>query len=166
MKEVRVVNIRPVDVTDVSAIVDLSDDKRRSYEKIQPLFWKRSEHANGHQAEWFCELINRDDHILLLAENTSVVGFIIGRLIEAPAVYAPGGLTLVIDDFCVEHPTLWVTVGLALLGQLKQKAHEKGVVQVVVACGDHDDEKIAFLERVGLSVATRWYVGGINDQRT
>lgn len=65
------------------------------------------------------------------------------------------------SDFCVEHPTFWVNVGLVLLDQLRQKAHEKGAVQVVVACGDHDDAKVAFLESMGLTVATCWYVGGI-----
>ena len=35
-------------------------------------------------------------------ENSDIVGFIIGRLVPAPEVYNPGGLTLMIDDFCVK----------------------------------------------------------------
>lgn len=154
-------NIRPINASDVPTLVALSDQKRRFYEKAQPQFWKRSEYANERQAEWFMHLLNADDHIMLLAEDQSIVGFIIGRLMPAPEVYNPGGLTLMIDDFCVEEPDLWSDVGDALLDQLKQEAHEKGAAQVVVACGDHDEAKLGFLKSVGLSVATRWYVGGI-----
>ncbi len=155
------VQIRYADITDSEAMVALSDQKRRSYEKTQPQFWRRAEGANEQQAEWFSHLLTADDHILLLAENEQVLGFIIGRLMHAPEVYNPGGLTLMIDDFCVSVPDLWTDVGVALLNQLKREAQEKGAVQVIVACGDHDQAKISFLESVGLSVATRWYVGGI-----
>lgn len=161
MKESAKANIRRVNTADVPVIVALSDQKRRAYEKAQPLFWRRSEYANGRQAEWFIHLLTKDDHILFLAEDTLVVGFIIGRLMHAPEVYSTGGLTLMIDDFCVEESDRWSDVGEALLNKLKQEAREKGAVQVIVACGDHDEAKIDFLESVGLSVATRWYVGGI-----
>jgi hypothetical protein len=153
--------IRHAGIDDVAAIVALSDQKRRDYEKAQPQFWKRAAYANECQAEWFVHLLNTDDHMLLLAEDAGVVGFIIGRTMSAPEVYDPGGLTLMIDDFCMSEPNLWLGVGAALLDQLKQEAQEKGAMQVVVACGNHDGAKINFLESMGLSVATRWYVGGI-----
>ncbi len=161
MKESIKANIRRVNTADISAIVALSDQKRRDYEKVQPQFWKRAEHANECQAEWFVHLLTADDHILLLAEDVHIVGFIIGRLMSAPEVYDPGGLTLMIDDFCVGGADQWPDVGVALLDKLKLEAQEKGAVQVIVACGDHDEAKIDFLESMGLSVATRWYVGGI-----
>ncbi|MES2608148.1 MAG: hypothetical protein V4544_05425 [Pseudomonadota bacterium] len=44
-------NIRCVNAADVSAMVALSDQKRRAYETAQPQFWKRSEHAYDSQAE-------------------------------------------------------------------------------------------------------------------
>ncbi|WCR57421.1 hypothetical protein [Rickettsia asembonensis] len=40
-----------------------------------------------------------------------MLGFIIGRLIEAPEVYDPKGLILIIDDFCVETENDWSFVG-------------------------------------------------------
>ena len=156
------INISHACIIDVPAMVELSDQKRRAYEAVQPQFWKHASRANESQAEWFAHLLTTDDHIVLRAETDAhVVGFIIGRLISAPEVYNPGGLTLMIDDFCVARPDLWLDVGAALLGQLKHEAKEKGAAQVVVACGDHDEAKLKFLESVGLSVATRWYVGGV-----
>ena len=154
-------NIRCVNAVDVSATVALSDQKRRDYETAQPQFWKRAEHANECQKEWFMHLLNADDHIVLLAENTHIVGFIIGRLMLAPEVYNPSGLTLMIDDFCVAEDAFWPDIGAVLLDQLKHESQKKGAGQVVVACGDHDEAKIGFLESVGLSVPTRWYVGGV-----
>lgn len=164
MKEFCDFNIRCVKSADVPEIVALSDQKRRAYEKAQPQFWRRSEHADERQAEWFMHLLEADDHIMLLAEDTCILGFIIGRLMHAPEVYNPGGLTLMIDDFCVSTSDLWMDVGIALLNKLKQEAQEKGAVQVIVACGDHDQAKIDFLTSVNLSVATRWYVGEVRWQ--
>jgi hypothetical protein len=42
----------------------------------------------------------------MFSVNNELAGFIlIGRLMVAPEVYNPGGLTLLINDFCVSEPS-------------------------------------------------------------
>ena len=154
--------IRLATTADVVSMVSLSDQKRRAYEKVHPRFWRRAEKANEAQSQWFKELLSQEGHILLVAEvSDQIVGFIIGELKRAPAVYDPGGLTLMIDDFCVKDQELWETVGKQLLLDLQHQAKQRGVVQTLVVCGHHDESKRRFLKRYGLDVVSEWYVGEI-----
>ncbi len=144
---------------DIVSMVGLSYQKRKDYEQAQPQFWKYAEGAEESQAEWFNELLEHKDYILLVAkENSKVIGFIIGRLVKAPEVYNPGGLTLMIDDFCCDD---WINVGKQLMSKIAEIAKEKNAVQFCVVAGNHDLEKCDFLEEFGLSPASRWYVGSI-----
>jgi hypothetical protein len=93
--------------------------------------------------------------------NHQIVGFIVGELKAAPEVYDPGGITLMIDDFCVENPEFWDSMGKQLLHELQQEAIQKGAVQTLVVCGHHDEAKKHFLKRQGLNIASEWYVGGM-----
>jgi GNAT superfamily N-acetyltransferase len=146
---------------DIEDIVALSYQKRKYYEEAQPQFWKYAENAEKIQADWFRQLLGREDHILLSAKNDDdiVIGFIIGRVIPAPEVYDPGGMTLMIDDFCVEDESMWQDVGAPLIESIKEIGHEYNVSQILVVSGDHDEAKNSFLEDIGLSTASRWYVG-------
>lgn len=162
LEELPSIYIRPATVADVSAMVTLSDQKRGSYENAQPQFWHQAEDANAKQTKWFEWLISKDIHIFFVAEvNQQMFGFIIGELKSAPEVYDPGGFTLMVDDFCVENPELWDSVGGQLLHATQQQAKQKGAVQTLVVCGQHDESKKHFLESRGLNIASEWYVGGI-----
>lgn len=156
----KVMVIRRAIQDDVNSMVVLSDQKRRSYEQAQPQFWHRAQNANEAQIAWFMTLLDRDDYILLVAEDAhkSFDGFIIGQLIKAPEVYNPGGLTLMIDDFCVASPYLWHTVGSQLLDAIQPMAKVKGAVQNLIVCGHHDEAKREFLRKQGMNVASEWYV--------
>jgi hypothetical protein len=144
---------------DISSMVELSYLKRKNYEQAQPQFWKYAEGAEKIQTEWFEELLEHKDYILLVAkENSKIIGFIIGRLVIAPEVYNPGGLTLMIDDFACED---WINVGKLLMEKIAKIAKEKGAVQFCVVAGNHDLDKCRFLEEFGLNCASRWYVGSI-----
>lgn len=144
---------------DIGAMVNLSYQKRKNYEQAQPQFWRYSGNAEEIQARWFEELLEHKDYILLVAkENSKVIRFIIGRLVKAPEVYNPGGLTLMIDDFCSED---WINVGKQLMDNIAAIAKEKGAVQFCVVAGNHDLDKCKFLEDFGLGCASRWYVGSI-----
>ena len=144
---------------DVASMVELSYQKRKSYEQAQPQFWKYAEGAEEVQAKWFEELLEHKDYILLVAKETSkVIGFITGKLVKAPEVYNPGGLTLMIDDFACDD---WMGLGKQLMNRIAEIAKEKGAVQFCVVAGNHDLEKWEFLEEFGLSCASRWYVGAI-----
>lgn len=154
--------IRHAIADDIESMVSLSKQKRLDYEKAQPEFWRHAPDVEHQQTLWFQQLLNHEDHLLFIAEsNKQIIGFIIGRLRKAPEVYQPGGLTLEIDDFCVESPTKWTTVGKALLNELKIQAKAKGAVQLLVVCGAHDTPKATFLKNNHTMVASEWYVGAI-----
>lgn len=154
--------IRRAKETDIPMMVNLSYVKRRDYEKVQPEFWGYAEGAEEKQSQWFKELLVNEDYILLVAEiSNQIVGFIIGRLMLAPAVYNPGGLTLMIDDYCVAEISLWMTVGEQLISEIKELARKKNAVQVLVTCGAHDEPKRQFLRCFELTLASEWYVGSI-----
>jgi ribosomal protein S18 acetylase RimI-like enzyme len=147
---------------DITSMVELSYQKRKNYEKAQPQFWRYSENAEDIQTKWFAELLSRDDYVLLVAkENSNIKGFIIGKLVKAPEVYDPGGLTLMIDDFCVKSEIDWQSVGLELMNDIRLIAKEKGAAQFYVVSGAHDHAKCDFLEKFGLSNAAKWFVGSI-----
>jgi len=144
---------------DISWMVNLSHKKRLEYSKSQPHFWKMAKNSDILQEKWFEEEIATDRVIALCAEDKK--GFIIGKIINSPEVY-DAGLTLVVDDFCVESPDLWPTVGSQLLNEVTSTAKQKGVIQIVVVCGDHDFQKVQLLEKLGLGVASRWYTKTIS----
>lgn len=147
---------------DVASMVELSYQKRKNYERAQLRFWKYAENAESIQTKWFKELLEHKDYILLVAKNESkIVGFVIGRLVNAPEVYNPGGLTLMIDDYCVETQENWADVGKELLERIAKISKEKGAAQFCIVAGAHDNAKCSFLEDFGLNCASKWYVGTI-----
>ncbi len=50
-----------------------------------------------------------------------------------------------IDDFCVEDPALWASVGPPLLREARARLKERGFRQIVVISGAKDTEKKTFL---------------------
>ena len=155
-------NIRPAMTDDINSMVALSKKKRLDYEKAQPQFWRHAPDAEIQQTIWFNQLLEQNDHLVLIAEtNKHIIGFVIGRIRQAPEVYQPSGLTLEIDDFCVESPTQWATVGNALLNELKIQAKIKGAALLLVVCGAHDAPKANFLKNNQTQIASEWYVGTI-----
>ena len=155
--------IRFSQASDIQSIVEMSYQKRLSYEKAQSKFWKYAgDIAELSQAKWFEELLGSNDHIMLTATcHQKIVGFIIGKLMPAPEVYNPGGLTLMIDDFCVADEAEWHSIGSKLVQKIKAIAKLRGAAQVLIVCGSHDGPKCHFLKKMGLTVASEWYVGSI-----
>jgi RimJ/RimL family protein N-acetyltransferase len=152
--------IRSAKIRDINDIVALSCEKRRDYEKTQPQFWRHAEGAEEAQAKWFECLMSKGIGIFLVAKlQDRIVGFIRGQFQNAPEVYDPGGLTLMIDDFCVEKPDLWPTAGQQLLQELKVQAKQERASQVLVVSGHHDEPKRQFLKSQGLEIASEWFVG-------
>ena len=147
---------------DINAINQLSRLKRKNYEKAQPIFWKwAGETGEKMQRNWFKKLLSCENYIGLTAKNShKVKGFIIGKIIEAPEVYRPGGPTLMIDDFCVADGD-WDKIGGALIAKIKSIAKDRGVVQMVVVSGSHDHSKKMFLKKMGLLSASEWFVGDV-----
>jgi broad specificity phosphatase PhoE len=150
--------IRHATKQDIAWMIALSHAKRIEYEKHQKQFWKMTKNSDEIQEKWFEEEITKENVIALCAKDQS--GFVIGKLISPPEVY-DAGLTLMIDDFCVKSPDLWMSVGMELLNELKAAAKTKGAQQVLVVCGDFDSAKYQLLEKLNLSAASKWYVGSI-----
>ncbi len=156
--------IRTTKLSDIDAMVSLSKAKRMLYEKAQPQFWRYAgEKGDNTQRQWFKQLLEDKNHVMFTAENDTqeILGFIIGKLMPAPEVYNPGGLTLMIDDFCVQSENLWQSVGHELIGTVKTAAKVKGATQILVVCGAADLPKRKFLMDQNLSIASEWFVGGI-----
>ena len=149
-------------ISDIEEMNRLSRDKRKDYEKEHNMFWRwAGESGEKIQREWFKELLVSDDYICLTAKQVDqVMGFIIGKIISAPEVYDPGGLTLLIDDFCVIN-NKWQTIGAALVMQMKLIAKPRGVEQLIVVSGHHDNDKKRFLKKMNLACASEWFVGNL-----
>ena len=152
--------IRPAHADDVPAMVALSEQKRLEYERYQPVFWRKAADSAASQLPYFRNLLTRENIIALVcAGERGLDGFIIAAIIGAPPVYDPGGLTCMIDDFCVAGSAGWATVGAALLREVGQQAQARGANQQVVVCGHLDEAKRAMLRAGGLTIASEWYTG-------
>lgn len=151
--------IRPAHPDDLEPIAAMADDRRRQYAEYQPVFWRPAPDAAARQRPYLASLIADVQVITLVAiSDGRVVGFVIGHLVPAPAVYDPGGPTCSIDDFAVERPASWATVGVELLRAVQEDARQRGATQLVVVCGHLDEAKRAALEYCRLTIASEWWV--------
>ncbi len=158
---------------DVDLMVELSFQKRIFYEKAQPQFWKMAKNSDEVQKNWFLSEIQNRDVIALVCKNSqknsseipqknrqeNFLGFIIGKTIEPPAVYS-AGLTLMIDDFCINNKIFgqdsWVIIGQKLIDSGIDEARKMDAKQILVVCGNHDLAKRKFLEKNGLAITSNW----------
>lgn len=151
--------IRVAQAEDVPAMVALSERYRARLEHYQPVFWRKAEGAAQAQTRYFLSLLPRTDVVALVHRAVNgLAGFLIATLQPAPPVYAPGGLTCVIDDFCVAEERYWPKAGAALLQEAMRGARERGAAQVVVVCPHRDQAKLTLLAAEELSVASEWHV--------
>ncbi len=156
--------VRTSQLSDTLAMVSLSKAKRKLYKKAQPQFWRYAgEEGDKTQRRCFTELLKDKNYVMFTAESGTqeILGFVIGKRIAALEVYNPGGLTLMIDDFCVQSENLWQSVGAKLIEETKAAAKVKGATQILVVCGAADLPKRKFLSEQNLSIASEWFVGGI-----
>jgi GNAT superfamily N-acetyltransferase len=154
--------IRPAQADDVPEMVALSERYRAQLETYEPQFWRKAEGAAAAQTRYFLELLQRQDVIALVHRAVEgLAGFVIATLMPAPPVYAPGGLTCMIDDFCVAEARYWPKAGAALLQEAMRCARERGAVQVVVVCPHQDQAKLTLLAGAGLHVASEWHTRGL-----
>jgi GNAT superfamily N-acetyltransferase len=148
---------------DVDAAAALADTRRREYELQQPLFWRPAEDALDRHRAYLHGLVDAEDHIFLVARRAGrLSGFVIGRLVPAPPVYEPGGLTCLVDDFTVAERDDWASLGVALLRAVARHARESGAVQAVVLTGQHDQAKRQALSAAGLTPASEWWVAPLD----
>jgi hypothetical protein len=150
--------IRKAEPADVAAMVALSDRDRTMREKIDPEFFRKRLGGAEIQAHFFQNQLSSDRVIALVdLDGDRLAGFAIATIIAAPPVYDPGGLTALIDDFTVDNPSEWESVGLALLDRIKSEAKNRDAVGLVTICARGDDEKHRWLERIGTRVVSEWH---------
>lgn len=154
----RAATIRSASDRDVTAIVKMTEERRAQYQGYQPVFWRTAEDSTRHARGYMSAMIHREDvHFLVASQGPSVLGFLLATEIKTPPVYAPGGPTYQIDDFCVSEPPLWSTVGQALLRAAQAALREAGAAQIVVVCADEDEPKADMLRAAELTIASNWW---------
>lgn len=93
-------------------------------------------------------LLRRPDVVFLIAEwGGSLTGFLIAQPADAS--------TATIEDFCVETPALWPSVGQSLLRAARAALRERGVKQIVVTADDAEKQKLLAAEKFSL-IANGW----------
>lgn len=151
-------DIRDAAASDIDAAVALVEQHRRQYQKYQPVFWRKAAKSAETTRAFFETLLEQEGTFFLVAlDGARLLGFLIARKFPAPPVYAPGGDTYLVDDFCVAEPRLWLTTGEALLSHASTLIHEAGAAQIVVVCGDRDLARAELLRRMDLSIASSWW---------
>lgn len=151
-------DVRKTIPADVEAAVALIERHRRQYQKYQPAFWRKASDSAAKSRAFFTTLVDAPDtYFLVSTEGNQVLGFLIAAKFATPPVYAPGGDTWLIDDFCVAEPHHWLTIGEALLSHVTTLIHEHGGARIVVVCGDRDLPKAQMLRRSELSIASNWW---------
>lgn len=143
----------------------LADHQRHLYATYQPVFWRPAADAVARHRPYLSALVDDDAVITLVAAiDKGLAGFAIGRLVAAPPVYDPRGVSCFVDDFAVADPGDWLTAGVDLLRAVCRAARERDAAQIVVVTGQLDEAKRAALAVGGLSVASEWWVAAPDVQ--
>lgn len=143
---------------DVEACVQMIEARRRLYETFEPRFWRKAEHSAAMSTAFFGHLAIDAGALFLVSDSDGQIdGFLIAMPVQNPPVYAPGGPTAQIDDFCVADPALFPTVGAALLDEARARSKARGITQLVVVCAARDEARTAFLRGQSLSLTTTWW---------
>jgi len=158
--------IRDATSADVDAIAELAEGRRADYEMAHPQFWRRAVDAVEIHRPWLATMVSDADVVSLVASGIDgeLAGYAFATVVPSPPVYDPGGTTGLVDDFQLADPDRWSTLGAELLAAVRELLAARGVVQIVVVCGQHDDAKRAALTAAGLSVASEWYVQPVEPQ--
>lgn len=154
--------IRNAQVSDVPALVELSEQKRTQYQQYQPVFWRKAEDSRQKQQAYFTHLLSKERTFVIVAERDGAIsGFIIAGLVAAPPVYDPQGLVCSIDDYCLASEQEWEGLGRLLLESVMDEVRRQGAVLSVVVCGHLDQPKREMLAHAGFTIASEWYVRNV-----
>lgn len=157
--------IREAMAADVPKLAALADAKRREYATYSPIFWRPAPDAKEKHAPFLEQLVCEDKSFVFVSEQEGfIAGFITGRLLPAPPVYAPGGPVCLIDDFVVADPERWLDLGAALFGRLEEAALAAGATLTVTVCGAADRKKLAMIEELGATPTSHWCVKALSSR--
>ena len=158
------IRIRPASQPDLAHVTRMTEDRRVQYQEYQPVFWRKAEDSAVLAGDFMAKTLAREDALFLVAESDErILGFLVATEISAPPVYDPGGKVCFIDDFVVDPPELWGTVGRALAEAAFKRAKPMGAAIGNVVCGPRDTSKRATLIGMGFTVAGEWHVLPLPD---
>lgn len=152
------VSVRPALAADVQAMAQAIDDKRKQLELFEPVMWRPSEAAAQMTQSFFNHQVVQPNAIARVAESGGrFLGFVVGGLQDAPPVFAPGGKTVIIDDFAVTEGAEADEVASALLDAVMSEARARGAVQIIAIAAARDERAARWLEAKKLHVASQWW---------
>ena len=152
------VTVRMASAGDVQAMAALVATKRQMLESFEPVMWHPSEIAAQITPQFFTHQVVQPNVIARVAEDGGrFLGFAIGVLQDPPPVYAPGGKTLLIDDFAVVEGVDGDAAASALLDAVISEARARGAVQMIVVAAAKDARASRWLEEKKLHVASQWW---------
>jgi GNAT superfamily N-acetyltransferase len=150
--------IRSATQTDIAAILDMAEARRTEYQAYQPVFWRKAPDSREKQMPFLTAFIQRENVFALVHETDGRVdGFLIGAIVPTPPVYAAGGPTCSVDDYCVADRAAWAITGAALLEAAAGEARARGAVQMVVVCANRDIPKRSMLSDQEYTIASEWW---------
>ena len=139
--------VRHADIRDLEQALDMADAKRQAVVPYHPIFHRPATNARSMQAPWFRTMIERSDIITLVHEGQDGIN---GFIAASPLPGSP--LTFSVDDFVVDRPGLWPSVGRALLAAARQEVRQRGAQSWEVNCQPRDESKRRMLVGEGLVV--------------
>lgn len=85
--------IRGAEARDVTAMVELSEQKRLEYQAYEPRFWRKAADSREKQTPYLERLLTGERTLAFVHErDAGIDGFIIGALMDAPPVYDPAAI--------------------------------------------------------------------------
>jgi hypothetical protein len=137
---------------DVSAIVALLDAKRAEYERYSRVFWRRAVDAVAVHEPFVKALVDQDDPVALVQDGDCRM--------DGAVIALPRADDWLVDDFAVRDPTLWDTIGAALLDEVR---HRVAGSTVTVVCAERDRAECRLLRTAGGILRQQWWVRPLAD---
>jgi GNAT superfamily N-acetyltransferase len=162
--EARVRSARPDDVVAMAALAEM---KREQYRHNASPFQVPAVDARSVHEAFLARLVSWDGFLVAVHDGQNGVdGFIVAGVGSAPPPFGEGALFHV-DDFVVATPSLWTTVGRALLEFVAGEATSAGATKAIVVSGSRavDAPKVDFLAGLGLLCEAEWWVKQIEPAK-
>jgi len=152
------VSIRPASAADVQQMTLVMADKRKQLEMFEPVMWRPSEAAAQMTPAFFTHQVGQPNVVARIAESGGrFLGFVIGVIQDAPPVFAPGGKTVLIDDFVVVDGPEADDAASALIDAVMSEGRARGAVQIIAVAAARDERAVRWLEGRKLHVASQWW---------
>jgi hypothetical protein len=152
------VTIRSASAADIQTMAQLIGEKRKLLETFEPVMWRPSEQAAQMTPAFFAHQLGQPHVVARVAESGALfIGFVIGVIQDAPPVFAPGGKTVLIDDFAVREGPEADEAASALLDAVMSEGRARGAVQIIAVAAARDACAVRWLEAKKLHVASQWW---------